>query len=132
MLSEILCPILFLSILLIMRHFIPRIEITDRVVPTSILTFPMPQFQEMNVETNRKKIFYYPNTQFIKEIVQNAAHNIRSNNPSFIPEVIGSNLPNALKLDKNSILNMSGFVSFPASYNSSLPNNVEYTVFTQE
>lgn len=132
MLSEILCPFLFLSILLIMRHFIPRIEITDRVSPRSVLKIPMPELQEMNVETNRNKIFYYPNTKFIKDIIDRAAENIRINNPDFKPQVIGSNLPHAQKLDTNSILNMFGFISFPASYGSSLPNNVEYTIFTQE
>lgn len=46
--------------------------------------------------------------------------------------MIGVNVTSGKDLDPVTISNMAAFISFPSSYESSLPDNVEYHIYTQE
>ena len=43
-----------------------------------------------------------------------------------------SNVSDGTLLDNDTIADLLAQVSFPPSYTSSFPNNVEYTIYTQE
>lgn len=140
-LLEIFCPLLFLSILLIMRYFIEKIKYYDQYNFTrsifNIFTEPPAlSFTSLNEvsedRSNRNLIFYYPDSEFIRNITINAAKLLASNNEGFFPQVLASNVPAGEQLDTRLISNLFGFISFPTSYAESFPDDVEYTIYTQE
>ncbi len=138
---EIFCPLLFLSVLLIMRYFIEKIKYYDQYnFPRSVFSVyaAPPQLsltalsQVSEDRSNRNLIFFHPETEFIRQIVQNAADLLQANNKDFEPRVLAARVRTGQDLDPVSIANMFGFVSFPDSYASSLPDDVQYTIYTQE
>lgn len=140
-LLEIFCPLLFLSILLIMRFFIEKIKYYDQYNFTrsifNVFTEPPAlSFTSLNQNTedrkNRNLIFYYPETEFIRNVTMNAAKLLASNNEGFFPQVLASNVPVGEQLNTLLIANLFGFISFPTSYANSFPDDVEYTIYTQE
>jgi len=138
---EIFCPLLFLSVLLIMRYFIEKIKYYDQYnFPRSVFNIyaDPPQLsltalsQVSEDRNNRNLIFFHPETEFIRQIVQNAADLLQANNKNFSPRVLAARVRTGQDLDPVSIANMFGFVSFPDSYANSLPDDVQYTIYTQE
>ncbi len=89
---EIFCPLLLLSILLIMRFFIEKINYTDQNnLPHTVLNFVSEVFQlslksQFTINRiNRNLIVYYPNTTIIEGLVSRAASSIALNNQGFYP-----------------------------------------------
>jgi len=124
-----------------MRYFIEKINYYDQFnFPRSIFNVKIDQpqvsltalSQIIEDRTNRNLIFFYPETEFIRNLVQNAADLLQANNKNFFPKVIASRVQQGQDLDPVSIANMFGFVSFPDSYANSLPDDVRYTIYTQE
>lgn len=94
-LLEVFCPLLFLSILLIMRYFIEKIKYYDQynfsrsifdvfIEPPQVSLTALSQIEEDR--SNRNLIFYYPDTEFIRNIVTNAAKLLQDNNKDFRPQ----------------------------------------------
>jgi hypothetical protein len=80
-LVELFCPLFFSSFLLVIRHFIERIEYKDYYnVPINVFNFN----EEFNVKT-RRYVLYYPNNPFIKDLVTKAMRLITAKNPKFEP-----------------------------------------------
>jgi hypothetical protein len=78
---ELVCPIFFSSFLLVIRHFIERIEFKNNYnVPINVFDFN----EEFNLKT-RRYVLYYPNNPFIKDLVTKAMRIITSRNPKFSP-----------------------------------------------
>jgi hypothetical protein len=129
-LVELLCPILFISFLLVIRHFIDRIKFVSNPQfnrPNNIF-----EFSAALTEQKRNIIAFYPNSQIILNLVQNSIKLIKSFNPMFTPIVLSHNESSIKGLDENTINNLLVFYSFPAESESDLPDNVRYSIFTQE
>lgn len=78
---EICCPYLFISFLLLIRYFIERFKLkTFSYVPVNILTFNM-----MATDQNRNLILYYPNNEFVRKLVNDAATLLSKINSNFSP-----------------------------------------------
>ena len=76
---ELFCPIFFSSFLLVIRHFIERIEFKDNYnVPSNVFDLN----EEFNVKT-RRYVLYYPNNPFIRDLVTKAVRLITARNPRF-------------------------------------------------
>ena len=78
---EMLCPYLFISFMLVIRSFMERIRLTSQFnMPTSVLDVRLGSFNQ-----TRNLILYFPNTNFVRRLVDNAVNLIVQNNPGFIP-----------------------------------------------
>ena len=123
---EILAPILVIGILVLIRYF------------ASVFSYPAQSNSLANVfdlfspTTDSPIILYYPNNNFVRNIVTNAVSIIQSNVPSFNPNITASTVSNGSLLDSNTLSNLSVFIAFPYTYNASLPKAVQYTIYSQE
>jgi hypothetical protein len=81
---------------------------------------------------NRNLILYYPDTELIRNITLSAAKLLALSNDNFHPQVLASSVAAAEKLDAQLIANLFGFVSFPEGHGTALPDDIEYTIYTQE
>jgi hypothetical protein len=124
---EILAPILVIGSLILIRYC------------TSVHSYPT-QSNSLNNVFNLYSptiispiVLYYPDNPLILSIVTDAISIIQSAVPSFVPNIIASNVSNGSLLDSNTLSNLSAFIAFPSSYNTTtLPQAVQYTIYTQE
>ena len=50
----------------------------------------------------------------------------------FFELVLPSNVSSGSSLDSGTLSNLSAQITFPSTYVASFPNNVQYTIYTQE
>nr|UOU03314.1 ATP-binding cassette subfamily A3-like 1 [Brachionus rubens] len=125
---EILSPYIFVSILIVIRYFIERIKFkTFSYVPTNVL-----ELHPMTVQQKRNLILFYPNNEVVRNLVNNAAKLLTLKNPDFLPIVFGVNVTSAISLQQSIIAKMAAFYSFPVNLTEYVPDNVKYSIFTQE
>lgn len=80
---EIICPILFLLILFIMRYFVEKIIYPQQYnMPRYYQTLFFPQ-QNSQI---RNLVLYYPNTEFIQNLVNKTVQTIVDYNYEFSPQ----------------------------------------------
>ena len=90
---ELVCPLLMLSVFLIMRYFIEKVNYPEQNnKPRSVLSFMNELFQ-LTLQTqltvnrmSRNLIVYYPNTRLVETIATKAAAVIAANNNGFFPQ----------------------------------------------
>lgn len=77
---ELVSPILFVSFLLIIRHYIERVKFYNYVQPTNVydLSFYL-------TNQSRNLVIYYPNSTLIRNLVTNAIGLVRTINPGYSP-----------------------------------------------
>ncbi|CAF0854082.1 unnamed protein product [Brachionus calyciflorus] len=125
---EILCPYLFLSFLILIRYFIERFKFkTMSYMPTNVL-----ELHPMTVQQKRNLILFYPNNGLVKNLVTNATKFLTMKNPDFLPVIFGVNVSSAFSLQQSIIAKMAAFYSFPVNLTTTIPNDVKYSIFTQE
>jgi hypothetical protein len=90
---ELFCPLLILSILLIMRYFIEKISINDqKLAPQNVFAFVNEIFQltlqsQFSINRlNRDVIAYFPDNLLIRSVVSKAAALIATHNNGFYPK----------------------------------------------
>ena len=77
---EILVALLFLLILVMMRYFVDSAQFNDQDSTTNPLLYLL---LNVNVSTGRNLILYYPNNEFVRNIVLNAYITIKTIKPMF-------------------------------------------------
>ncbi len=78
---EIVCPLVFVSFLLIIRNFIEKIRLTSEFnEPTSVLNVHLGAFNQ-----TRNIVLFYPNNEFVRTMVENAVGLMMLSNPGFRP-----------------------------------------------
>ena len=127
-LLEIFCPYMFVSFMILIRYFIERLKFkTFSYLQTNVL-----ELHPMTVQQKRNLILFYPNNEFVRTLVNNAAKLLTVKNPDFLPILFGVNVSSAFSLQKSVIDKMAAFYSFPFNMTSQVPDNIKYSIFTQE
>ncbi|RNA03984.1 ATP-binding cassette sub-family A member 3-like isoform X2 [Brachionus plicatilis] len=127
-LLEICCPYLFVSFLILIRYFIERFKMkTFSYMPVNIL-----ELNPMTFDQQRNLILYYPNTEFVRNLVNDAASLLSDKNPNFSPLIFGVNVSSAFMLQSSVISKVAVFYSFPMNITNLIPENIKYSIFTQE
>jgi hypothetical protein len=108
-------------------------------------------FDDKNI-TERNLIYYYPESTIVENIIKRGVDIIKLKNTQFNPKskirnflfclnvdnnkfylVLPANFTRITTIPENSPLNgLLGFFSFPDSYNETIPDNVQYNLYTQE
>lgn len=127
-LSEILLALSFISMLLIIRYFVEKVYIPDQTNP---VYNAIDYFQ---VISGKNLILFYPNNPFIERIVSNAYEIIKARKNWLNATVQAAEFASLGPDDLNStvIKRLIAFISFPTNYSVSLPDNVEYKIYTEE
>lgn len=80
-LLEFVCPVIFISFLLVIRSFIEKLRFTSQFnMPRSILDLRFGAFNQ-----TRNLVLYYPNTQLVRQLVQDAIVYFGQSNQGFNP-----------------------------------------------
>ena len=78
---EFICPFIFISFLLVIRSFIEELKLTcEYNRPSSVLDVRLG-----NSNHSRNLVAYYPNTEFVRGLVENAVDLVVANNQDFNP-----------------------------------------------
>ena len=81
LLTEILCPLFIIVLLIIIRYFVTVTAVSDQNNRVTNVLDALP----ITNNTNATLLLYYPNTTFIKNIISNAALLIKTRKPFFNP-----------------------------------------------
>jgi hypothetical protein len=131
--AEILCPIGFLLVLLLMRYLIDRIVIGDQ---PQVTINPIDSLKIYNFTTTSGTItntlLFYPNSTLVESILSRAVTLIQSRNINFNHTIKPSIVADGTMLSSNEINYLTALFTFPENYTNALPNNVEYSIYTQE
>ena len=148
LISEIIIPMFFLIILVVIRILVP-IQYVKAENPSAKSVFNY--FDGKNI-TERNLIYYYPESSIVENIIKRGVDIIKLKNTQFNPQskisnnlfylnvdnnkfsiVLPANFTRITTIPENSPLNgLLGFFSFPDSYNETIPDNVQYNLYTQE
>jgi hypothetical protein len=146
---ELLASYIFVLIILFLRYFVDSTKYYDQTSTTNAIKNVIDQ---VNTTTGRGVVYYYPNNAFIQGIVTNAMSLITTQVPAFsvtgfflflnflensnknlcIFQVTGTSSSSATSFSSTTISNMFAHISFPSTYTSNFPDNVQYTIYTQE
>ncbi|CAF0703608.1 unnamed protein product [Brachionus calyciflorus] len=128
---EILVSVLFVFILLFLRFFVDSTKVNEQNITNNPIRNVL---TAINVTTNRSLIMYYPNNNFVRDIVTSAYYLIKSRRPTFNANITGSSISEAAGLGSDTISNLFALISFPDSYTnpSAIPKNIKYKIYTQE
>jgi hypothetical protein len=78
---EFVCPFVFVSFLIIIRNFIEKIRLTSEFnEPNSVLNVRLGAFNQ-----TRNLVLFHPNTDFVRNLVENAVELMMLSNPGFRP-----------------------------------------------
>jgi hypothetical protein len=148
LISEIIIPMFLLVILVVIRILV-SIEYVKAKNPSAKSVFSY--FDDKNI-TERNLIYYYPESTIVENIIKRGVDIIKLKNTQFNPKskirnflfclnvdnnkfylVLPANFTRITTIPENSPLNgLLGFFSFPDSYNETIPDNVQYNLYTQE
>lgn len=128
LLSEIIFSCLFTLIFVILVYYSrPQYKSKNEFNPT------MPVQNFFNEEIfNTTDYYYYPNNQFIRDLVINSSKIIIKKNFYLNLNFMGSNFSTAEKVNETLRNKMFAFVSFNFSSFDSMPEKIEYTIYTKE
>lgn len=115
--------ILFSLILLLLSYYSNEVESNKQIFYTEKIASSLPVY----IDNGTPKIFYYPNNEFIKQIVRRAFDDV-------MVEIFGVNQSSPDFFNNTSKRNIVSFISFPDSYRSykDLDAKITYTIFTPE
>lgn len=128
LLSEVIFSCLFTLIFVILVYYSkPQIFAKEE----QKLSIPVTNFFNEEI-FNTTDYYYYPNNEFIRELVINSSKIILAKNAYLKLNYIGANYSNAEKVNETLRNRIFAFVAFNFSSFESIPEKIEYTIFTKE
>ena len=127
--AEFLGPIIFLGLIILVRYLF---SVYSYPAQSNSLKNVFELYSPIVSGIAQPIVLYYPNNSFILGIVKNAVNVIQAAVPSYTPNITASSVATGSLVDSGTLANLSAFVAFPSTYTSSLPSNVQYTIYTQE
>jgi hypothetical protein len=148
LISEIIIPMFLLVKLVVIRIQLPIYYVkAENTSAISVFSY----FEHDDL-LKRNLIYYYPESSIVENIIKRGVDIIKLKNTQFNPKskirnflfclnvdnnkfylVLPANFTRITTIPENSPLNgLLGFFSFPDSYNETIPDNVQYNLYTQE
>jgi hypothetical protein len=81
-----------------------------------------------------KQVFYYPNNEFVGELIADAYKVLKAHQPTLNIQLVGKNFSSAYDLSKEEKKALVAMISFPQAYTSveTIPDSVEYKIYPKE
>lgn len=128
LLSEVIFSCLFTLIFVILVYYSrPQYKQKKEFVSSK----PVQNFFNDEI-FNTTDFYYYPNNQFIQELVFNSSQIILEKNFYLKLNYLGSNFSTAEKVNETLRNKMFAFVAFNFFSFDSIPEKIEYTIYTKE
>ena len=127
----IICELIFSSLFTIIFLWFICYSIPDETIQIfhRAKNFYSEAFNFDTDEFPRDTYYYYPNEEFVKNIMQNSINLMK-----FDVKLIGTNISDAINLNDQEKKNLLALISFPSDFTSDSLNEdtIEYSIYTTE
>jgi hypothetical protein len=134
--TGILCELIFSSLftlifILLVYFAIPNYRmksVDDEVNVINVI------INDDSDEFLRNTYYYYPNTEFVKSIMQNSVNLMKIANYAFNVKLIGTNISDAINFNNQEKKSLLALISFSSNFSSDSlhKDSIEYSIYTTE